>query len=213
MKIDNHYEWDQHIVAPSSKMFEEVVSTLERGGYNPEALTSAYLVMYTLNEEQIERPWRYDNFNQLFLRINSLVQTLKSVWLWLCFNWRYHRKPIPMIGTQNRMLHEVWIDMVRRQCFPPYRKKRCKRVPLFFHNEDKSCSFCNANGVIPDRYHCIELLYLHAWSAVSAVDWERLIMMAMTQPFTIHHLPHIALHRQFDVFKLLIEDHYNSLDE
>lgn len=212
MKIENHYEWDKQCLQQPSDMFEEISKTLQRGGFHPEALTSSYLVMYALESQDVEALQLID-LNETFRKMNSLLATLKTMWLWLCFNWRYYKKPIPMIGEHQRLLHEVWLDMVRKQCFPPYRKKRCKRVPLFFHEPGTSCSFCNGVAVIPDHYHGLEFLFIHAWAVVSSVDWERLIALAMTQPFTIHVLPHIALRHQFDVFKMLIEDHYNSFDD
>lgn len=211
MHFSNHHEWDQACLTQSEDVFVDIAAYLHRGGYHPEALSTNYFIFYTL--KGIDKPLLLNNLNDMFLEMDALVESLKSMWLWLCFNWRYYKKPVPEFNSPRKMIHDVWLDMVRRNCFPPYRKKRCRKNPMFFHKDTKICSFCNSPSKVPDLFHCLELLYLHAWSVISTVNWGRLIALAMTQPFTIHHIPHISIHHQFAVFKMLIMDEYNYYDE
>ena len=210
--MQNHYEWDEQCLSQSKQeVFETLARYLDAGGYNPAALTSNYCVLYVLNG--VRKPLTLVELNPYFLEIDALVETLKSVWLWLCFNWRYYAKPVPVLGTDRQLLFKVWLDMVKKQCYPPYRKRRCRRVPMFFHKPAVQCSFCNPSSVIPKYFHCLELLYLHTWTVISKVNWEQLIALAMTQPFTVHHSPYIPMRHQFTVFKMIIDDHYNELDD
>ena len=206
MQFSNHYEWDEACLKQPTSTFMDLADYLHRGGYHPEAMTSNYLVLYTL--KGISNPLSLKDLNPAFLEMNSLIDSLQSMWLWLCFNWRYYKKPVPEF--EHRMIHDVWLDMVRRNCYPPYRKRRCKRTPLFFHRSSRVCSFCNPSSHIPDIHHGLEFLYLHAWSVISKVNWGKLIALAMVQPFTMYSIPHISMHHQFVVFKLLILDTFDE---
>jgi hypothetical protein len=141
--------------------------------------------------------------------MNALVNVVRTVWLWLMFCWRYHEEDVPGVETHLRgrmSICNAWLYFMRKNCFPPYRRSRCKRNPQFFHKTSKSCSFCNPKFVTPDIPHQLELLYLHAWSIIEKRNWTYIFETARNQPFTVYNIPHVSFANQFTVFKLLVED-------
>lgn len=204
----NHYEWDNACLTHSTAVFQEISTILERGYYPPDVFTTNFLVLRVL--QGVDNPLEMVNFNDMFLQMNALIGVIRSAWLWVCFYWKSKKLPVPVVGSEGKYIHEVWLAMLKKQCFPPYRKKRCRRIPAFFHDKDTDCSFCNPPFKIPDHYHCLELLYLHAWALLCEVKWEAIISYAMKTPFTVYQSPHISFTHQFTLFKLFIEDELND---
>lgn len=212
MILSNFYDWDKAVLQEQD-VFESVAKFLRQGHFHPHVLSTEYLIFYTL--QSYDNPFTLKReFSNIFFEMNSLVHIIRTVWIWLIFCWRhYHADSIPSVETKHHgriPIYTAWLYFVRKNCFPPYRRSRCKRNPQFFHKSSLTCSFCNPQYTFPDIPHQLELLYLHAWAQIERFNWTYIFDTARKQPFTVCNIPHISLSHQFTVFKLLVEDEIES---